>query len=108
MSNNLQGAQWAGCRTASGRSAWGRFATRAKVLTATVGVLAAAPGHRPDAPAVVRGPVRLRLYLTGDPSALLAPVAVALAARSASLTDVHIGQPSLEDVFIELTGRGLR
>jgi chitodextrinase len=41
MSNNLQGAKSAACRAASGRSAWGRFATRAKVLTATVGVLAA-------------------------------------------------------------------
>jgi ABC-2 type transport system ATP-binding protein len=54
------------------------------------------------------GPVRLRLYLTTDAAAMLGPVVSLLAARSAELTDVHIGQPSLEDVFIELTGRGLR
>jgi ABC-2 type transport system ATP-binding protein len=54
------------------------------------------------------GPVRLRLYLSVEPATMLGPVVALLAARSAGLTDVHIGQPSLEDVFIELTGRGLR
>jgi ABC-2 type transport system ATP-binding protein len=54
------------------------------------------------------GPVRLRLYLTTDPATMLGPAVTLLSARSAELTDVHIGQPSLEDVFIELTGRGLR
>jgi ABC-2 type transport system ATP-binding protein len=53
-------------------------------------------------------PAQLRLYLDHDPAARLGPVVTALAARSATLTDVHIGQPSLEDVFINLTGRGLR
>jgi ABC-2 type transport system ATP-binding protein len=53
-------------------------------------------------------PAQLRLYLDEDPAALLGPVVTVLAARSASVTDVHIGQPSLEDVFINLTGRGLR
>ena len=51
---------------------------------------------------------RLRLYLTGEPAEVLGPAAGLLAARGAVLTDVHIGQPTLEDVFIELTGRGLR
>ena len=55
-----------------------------------------------------KAPVQLRLYLTTDPAGMLGPVVNVLAARSATLTDVHIGQPSLEDVFIELTGRGLR
>ena len=54
------------------------------------------------------GPVRLRLYLTTDPAAMLGPAVAVLAARSAELSNVHIGQPGLEDVFIELTGRGLR
>lgn len=54
------------------------------------------------------GTARLRLYVTGDPAALLAPVVAVLAGRSANLTDVHFGAPSLEDVFIDLTGRGLR
>jgi ABC-2 type transport system ATP-binding protein len=52
--------------------------------------------------------VRLRLILSGDPAALLQPVVAALATRSAAVLDVHIGQGSLEDVFIQLTGRDLR
>jgi len=54
------------------------------------------------------GEVRLRLYLSGEPAVLLGPVVEALAARGAALSDVHIGEPTLEDVFIDLTGRGLR
>jgi ABC-2 type transport system ATP-binding protein len=61
----------------------------------------------PPAPAG-EGTARLRLYLTGDPAALLAPVVSALTARSATLGNVRFGEPSLEDVFIDLTGRGLR
>ncbi|HYN92383.1 MAG TPA: ABC transporter ATP-binding protein [Pilimelia sp.] len=52
--------------------------------------------------------LRLRLYLAAEPAALLGPVAAALHARGAQLSDVHVGEPSLEDVFIDLTGRGLR
>jgi len=54
------------------------------------------------------GEVRLRLYLSGEPAVLLGPVVGALASRGAALSDVHIGEPTLEDVFIDLTGRGLR
>jgi ABC-2 type transport system ATP-binding protein len=52
--------------------------------------------------------VRVRLYLTGDAASMVAPVARLLNARQASLTDVRLGSPSLEDVFIHLTGRSLR
>ena len=52
--------------------------------------------------------LRARLYLSGDAPLMLAPVATMLAARDAQLTDVSIGTPSLEDVFISLTGRSLR
>ncbi|MEV6801847.1 ABC transporter ATP-binding protein [Micromonospora rifamycinica] len=52
-----------------------------------------------------RGRLRIRLHLAGDPAALLGPVVTALAARSAAINAVDIGEPSLEDVFIELTGR---
>lgn len=52
-----------------------------------------------------RGRLRIRLHLAGDPAALLGPVVTALAARSAQINAVDIGEPSLEDVFIELTGR---
>ncbi len=54
------------------------------------------------------GEVRLRLYVTGDPAAVLGPVAQGLAARQARLVGVQVGEASLEDVFIHLTGRGLR
>jgi ABC-2 type transport system ATP-binding protein len=59
-------------------------------------------GHRDG------GEVRLRLYLRGEPAVLLGPVVAVLAGRGAALSDVHIGEPTLEDVFIDLTGRGLR
>jgi ABC-2 type transport system ATP-binding protein len=52
--------------------------------------------------------VTVRLYLSVEPAVALAPVVGLLASRDAMLTDVHIGAPSLEDVFINLTGRGLR
>ncbi|BCB85251.1 ABC transporter ATP-binding protein [Phytohabitans suffuscus] len=56
--------------------------------------------------AVAGGPIRL--YLTADPATVLAPVIAVLGGRSATLTNVHMGAASLEDVFIDLTGRGLR
>ena len=71
------------------------------------GAFGGTPG--PARPAMqADGAVQVRLYLTADPATLLGKVVSALEGRSASLTDVHIGEPSLEDVFIELTGRGLR
>jgi hypothetical protein len=39
---------------------------------------------------------------------MVAPVAALVSQRMAQLTDVTIGTPSLEDVFIHLTGRALR
>ncbi|SHN81758.1 ABC-2 type transport system ATP-binding protein [Geodermatophilus obscurus] len=52
--------------------------------------------------------LRARLYLSGDAAALVGPVSEALGARGARLTGVRIGEPSLEDVFLNLTGRELR
>jgi ABC-2 type transport system ATP-binding protein len=54
------------------------------------------------------GALRARLYLTGEAPQLVAPVAAVVAGHRARLTDVTIGTPSLEDVFIALTGRTLR
>jgi len=51
---------------------------------------------------------RIRLYVTGAAPLLVAPAASALAERGFGLTDVKLGDPSLEDVFIHLTGRALR
>jgi ABC-2 type transport system ATP-binding protein len=62
-------------------------------------VAAAQPGPRE---------LRARLYLAGEAPLLVAPVAAVVAGRDARLTDVAIGAPSLEDVFIALTGRALR
>ena len=67
-------------------------------------------GGLPRAPAAAGRPreLRARLYLTGDAPLLVAPVASLVAGHRAQLTEVAIGIPSLEDVFIALTGRALR
>jgi ABC-2 type transport system ATP-binding protein len=56
----------------------------------------------------VDGEARLRLYLDVEPAVVLGAAVAVLSARGATVSDVHLGQPSLEDVFINLTGRGLR
>jgi ABC-2 type transport system ATP-binding protein len=50
----------------------------------------------------------VRLYVTGEAPMMVAPVATALHTYGITLSDVKIGEPSLEDVFIGLTGRALR
>jgi ABC-2 type transport system ATP-binding protein len=55
-----------------------------------------------------QGDVRLRLYVTGEAAPLVAPAAELLAQRGLTLSGVEIGAPTLEDVFINLTGRTLR
>ena len=52
--------------------------------------------------------LRLRLYVVRDPAELLAPVVQATGRHGASVRDVSLGTPTLEDVFISLTGRDLR
>jgi ABC-2 type transport system ATP-binding protein len=51
---------------------------------------------------------RLRLYVSGDASQLVGPAAALLADRGLTLSGVELGTPTLEDVFIALTGRSLR
>jgi ABC-2 type transport system ATP-binding protein len=68
----------------------------------------APPGGDGGPPNGGDGQARLRLYLSGDPAAALGPAVAVLGGRGAMLSDVHIGEPTLEDVFISLTGRGLR
>ena len=53
-------------------------------------------------------PLRVRLYLTGDAALLVAPAASVLQEHGLALQDVKLGTPTLEDVFIHLTGRTLR
>ncbi len=52
--------------------------------------------------------LRARLYVSGNAAALVGPVSDVLGTRRARLTGVRIGEPSLEDVFLSLTGRELR
>jgi ABC-2 type transport system ATP-binding protein len=59
----------------------------------------------PDNDALER---RLRLYVLGEASQLIAPSATLLAERGVALGGVELGTPTLEDVFIHLTGRTLR
>ena len=54
------------------------------------------------------GAVRVRLYLSSDAAQLVAPAASLLADRGLALSAVKLGSPTLEDVFINLTGRTLR
>lgn len=49
----------------------------------------------------------VRLIVTGNAAAMAAPVSTAVAALG-RLTGMEITEAGLEDVFIELTGRGLR
>ena len=62
-----------------------------------------AEAQPPDAQAL-----RVRLYLTGDAALHVAPAAAVLAEHGLALQDVKLGTPTLEDVFIHLTGRTLR
>jgi ABC-2 type transport system ATP-binding protein len=54
------------------------------------------------------GERRVRLYVSGEASQLIAPTATLLADRGVALKGVDLGAPTLEDVFIHLTGRTLR
>jgi len=68
-----------------------------------------AAGHDGGVPSTVSGePLRVRLYLTGDAALLVAPAATAFSQHGLTLVDVKLGAPTLEDVFISLTGRTLR
>ncbi len=50
----------------------------------------------------------VRLYASVDAPSLVAPVARLITDNGGELVDLAIGKPSLEDVFIHLTGRALR
>jgi ABC-2 type transport system ATP-binding protein len=54
------------------------------------------------------GGARMRVYCTVEAASLIPPVVGLLAERDDNLDDLSLGRPSLEDVFIHLTGRDLR
>jgi ABC-2 type transport system ATP-binding protein len=66
------------------------------------------PGGGPPGSPNGAAPRHLRLYCEGDAGSLVSPVVRTLGDRGANLVDLQLGRPSLEDVFIHLTGRGLR
>jgi ABC-2 type transport system ATP-binding protein len=51
---------------------------------------------------------RFRIDVEGQAAPFVAPVAQLVDDAGARLTDVRLGEPNLEDVFIHLTGRALR
>ena len=56
----------------------------------------------------VHGGLHLKLYVSGDAPLLVGPAAALLTERGFEVADVTLGNASLEDVFISLTGRALR
>ena len=54
------------------------------------------------------GTEAFRLSVTCEPSTLLAPVVDLVGRHGAGVRDVSLGESTLEDVFIDLTGRDLR
>jgi ABC-2 type transport system ATP-binding protein len=65
-------------------------------------------GALPGVSRAERSDGRVRLYVEDEPARLIGPLASTTAAAGRQLVDVSVGQASLEDVFISLTGRGLR
>jgi ABC-2 type transport system ATP-binding protein len=73
--------------------------------------LAAVPGVTAVEPRGASGPGEpavYRLYATGDAGQLLASAAQAVVREDAEVLDLRFARPSLEDVFIHLTGSELR
>ncbi|MFP5265614.1 MAG: ABC transporter ATP-binding protein [Blastocatellia bacterium] len=95
-------AEWTVARSkpaAGGAPAW---------MPATMG--GAAPGKPPAAPGVGSQPGQepmLRLYAERG-GELAVKAAQIILDSGLELSDLHLAQPSLEDVFIHLTGKGLR
>jgi ABC-2 type transport system ATP-binding protein len=63
---------------------------------------------RPATDESVTGSVLYRVYATEDAGRLLASAAQAVIQEQGELLDLRVARPSLEDVFIHLTGRALR
>ncbi|GLZ54221.1 ABC transporter ATP-binding protein [Actinomycetospora sp. NBRC 106378] len=54
------------------------------------------------------GPARLRIRVDGEAGAALPGLLEEVTTAGGHVSDVGLGEPTLEDVFIDLTGRGLR
>ena len=64
------------------------------------------PNGAPGLPS--EGPVTFRLSVSGEAAPLVSPVMGVLESVGAGLEGLTVGEPTLEDVFINLTGRALR
>ena len=82
------GSPWAGARGGGGGGAWGG-------------------GDGLTSESADQEIVTFRVY-SEDAGSLLVPAAQAIAGTGVELRDLHLKRPSLEDVFIYLTGRNLR
>ncbi|SFP37253.1 ABC-2 type transport system ATP-binding protein [Amycolatopsis arida] len=99
--------------------------TRSLPGSTTLSVTIHLNGHGPDAVAsalsgvdgvqrvehvdgAAGGDARFRLYTAAEPAAVLPHVLTSASAVGCGVSDLSIGTPSLEDVFIHLTGRELR
>jgi ABC-2 type transport system ATP-binding protein len=79
-----------------------------QLLDELVDALAALRGVESVESNTESGGLHLRLYVSGEAPLLVGPAATLLAERGLELADVTVGNATLEDVFISLTGRGLR
>jgi ABC-2 type transport system ATP-binding protein len=80
-------------------------------LSALPGVEHAEPVNKSTTGGVVAdagATYHVRLYASVEAPSLVAPVARLITDSGGELVDLAIGKPSLEDVFIHLTGRALR
>ncbi len=76
---------------------------------ALVGALTALGGiERVERVAGPGADFRLRLYCSSEAATMVAAVVQLTTAHGATVGDLRLGEPSLEDVFIHLTGRELR
>jgi ABC-2 type transport system ATP-binding protein len=66
------------------------------------------PMPMPAAPAEPDGDLSFRVYTSGQPANAVPMALKVLGDLGCEVRDLSIGQPSLEDVFIHLTGRELR
>ncbi|MEJ2867086.1 ABC transporter ATP-binding protein [Actinomycetospora sp. OC33-EN08] len=72
-------------------------------LAAVRGTAGAEVLQQPD-----EGPARLRIRVDGEAGAALPGLLEEVTTAGGRVSDVGLGEPTLEDVFIDLTGRGLR
>ncbi len=59
-------------------------------------------------PMAAENGLREKLFLDREPAAVVAPLAALVTAADGRIVDLAFGRTTLEDVFISMTGRGLR